>query len=80
MLTYTQSNRQTFGGHCDVAGSGALDRAWAGVSGCRGWEVRAVEIQVRRDATALRKGRLVETRIEGKYWMYWGEGAIDLAT
>ncbi len=25
-------------------------------------------------------GRLIATRIHGKYWMYWGEGAIRLAT
>lgn len=26
------------------------------------------------------KGRLIAARIDGKYWMYWGEGAIRLAT
>jgi predicted GH43/DUF377 family glycosyl hydrolase len=26
------------------------------------------------------KGRLIAARIDGKYWMYWGEGAIHLAT
>ena len=26
------------------------------------------------------KGRLIAARINGKYWMYWGEGAVHLAT
>ncbi len=26
------------------------------------------------------KGKILATRINGKYWMYWGEGAIRLAT
>ena len=30
--------------------------------------------------TQLSSGRLVAARIQGKYWMYWGEGAIHLAT
>src|ERR1019366_5832345 len=30
--------------------------------------------------TELVKGRLIAAKIDGKYWMYWGEGAIHLAT
>jgi predicted GH43/DUF377 family glycosyl hydrolase len=30
--------------------------------------------------THIVKGRLVAAKIDGKYWMYWGEGAIRLAT
>jgi beta-1,2-mannosidase len=30
--------------------------------------------------THLEKGRLIAVKINGKYWMYWGEGAIHLAT
>ena len=30
--------------------------------------------------TRLVNGRLIAARINGKYWMYWGEGAIHLAT
>lgn len=30
--------------------------------------------------TGLQNGRLIAVRIQGKYWMYWGEGAIHLAT
>jgi predicted GH43/DUF377 family glycosyl hydrolase len=30
--------------------------------------------------THLDKGRLIAAKINGKYWMYWGEGAIHLAT
>jgi predicted GH43/DUF377 family glycosyl hydrolase len=30
--------------------------------------------------TALKDGRLVAARHEGKYWMYWGEGTIYAAT
>lgn len=27
-----------------------------------------------------KKGRLIAAKIDGKYWMYWGEGAIHIAT
>lgn len=30
--------------------------------------------------TELRDGRLVAARIDGRFWMYWGEGAIFAAT
>ena len=30
--------------------------------------------------TELRDGRLVAARIDGHYWMYWGEGALHAAT
>ncbi|HZB87729.1 MAG TPA: glycoside hydrolase family 130 protein [Terracidiphilus sp.] len=30
--------------------------------------------------TRVTKGRLIAARIDGLYWMYWGEGAIHLAT
>jgi predicted GH43/DUF377 family glycosyl hydrolase len=30
--------------------------------------------------TEVKGGRLVAARIRGKFWMYWGEGAIRLAT
>ena len=30
--------------------------------------------------TELRDGRLVAARVDGKYWMYWGEGTIYAAT
>jgi len=30
--------------------------------------------------TELKNGRLVAARIEGRYWMYWGEGLIFAAT
>ncbi len=30
--------------------------------------------------THLEKGRLIAARINGRFWMYWGEGAIHLAT
>ena len=30
--------------------------------------------------TRLSHGRLIAARIHGKYWMYWGEGRISLAT
>lgn len=30
--------------------------------------------------TKLMNGRLIAARIQGKYWMYWGEGEVHLAT
>jgi predicted GH43/DUF377 family glycosyl hydrolase/lysophospholipase L1-like esterase len=30
--------------------------------------------------TQVEKGRLIAARINGMYWMYWGEGAIRIAT
>jgi len=38
---------------------------------------KSAGIVTRLDET---KGRLIAARIDGKYWMYWGEGAIHLAT
>jgi beta-1,2-mannosidase len=30
--------------------------------------------------TQLRKGKIVAAKIKGKYWMYWGEKGVNLAT
>ncbi len=30
--------------------------------------------------TILKNGKFIATKIEGKYWMYWGEGPVYLAT
>jgi predicted GH43/DUF377 family glycosyl hydrolase len=38
---------------------------------------KSAGIVTRLDAV---KGRLIAARIDGKFWMYWGEGAIRLAT
>jgi beta-1,2-mannosidase len=83
ILSYTQWNRHT--AHLAVATSrdlvhwtkhgpafqDALDGKYA-----NRWS-KSGGIVTRLDQT---KGRLIAAKIDGKYWMYWGEGTVYLAT
>jgi predicted GH43/DUF377 family glycosyl hydrolase len=83
VLTYTQWNRETFS--VGIATSRDLTQ-WtkhgpafltaAGGKYAR-LKYKSAGIVTRLDAD---KGRLIAAKIDGKYWMYWGEGAIRLAT
>ncbi len=83
VLTYTQWNRQTFS--VGIASSRDLIHwtkygpAFLSAAGGKYAHLRykSAGIVTRLDET---KGRLIAARIDGKYWMYWGEGAIHLAT
>ena len=41
---------------------------------------RGYGVLKRLGSTPLRRDRLVAAKIDGKYWMYWGEGTIFAAT
>ena len=81
VLTYTQWNRQTYSVgiatspdlvHWTKRGPAFLD--------ADGGKYAQLKYKSSGIVTALRNGRLTAAKIDGKYWMYWGEGAIHLAT
>lgn len=81
VMTYTQWNRETYSvgiatsrdlRHWEKHGPAFLD-----ASGGKYAHLRYKSAGI---VTALRNGRLIAARIRGKYWMYWGEGKIGLAT
>lgn len=83
VLTYTQWNRKTHSvgiassrdlTHWTKHGPAFLTAAGGKYAGLR---YKSAGIVTRLDAA---KGRLIAAKIDGKYWMYWGEGAIHLAT
>lgn len=81
VLTYTQWNRQTYS--VGIATSPDLVHwtkhgpAFLNADGGKYADLRYKSAGI---VTALRDGRLKAIRIRGQYWMYWGEGAIHLAT
>jgi beta-1,2-mannosidase len=81
VLTYTQWNRKTFS--VGIATSSDLTHwtkhgtAFADASGGKYAELKYKSAGI---VTQLDKGRLIAAKINGRYWMYWGEGAIHLAT
>jgi predicted GH43/DUF377 family glycosyl hydrolase len=81
VLTYTQWNRQIW--RVGVATSPDLEH-WTkygpAFSNAAGGKYANLKYKSAGIVTTLRDGRLVAVRINGQYWMYWGEGAIHLAT
>lgn len=83
VLTYTQWNRETYS--VGIASSRDLTHwtkhgpAFLKAAGGKYAQLKykSAGIVTRLDAA---KGRLIAARIVGKYWMYWGEGSIRLAT
>jgi predicted GH43/DUF377 family glycosyl hydrolase/lysophospholipase L1-like esterase len=83
VLTYTQWNRQTYS--VGIATSPDLEHwtkhgpAFLTAAGGKyaSLKYKSAGIVTRLDRT---KGRLIAAKIDGKYWMYWGEGYIHLAT
>ncbi|MGD0632137.1 MAG: glycoside hydrolase family 130 protein [Terracidiphilus sp.] len=83
VLTYTQWNRKTYSVgiatssdlmHWTKHGPAFLEAAGGKYAGLM---YKSAGIVTRLD---LAKFRLIAAKIDGKYWMYWGEGAIRLAT
>jgi predicted GH43/DUF377 family glycosyl hydrolase len=81
VLTYTQWNRQTYSVgiatspdliHWTKYGPAFLSAAGGKYAGLK-YKSAGIVTQVEKD-------RLIAAQIQGKYWMYWGEGAIHLAT
>ncbi len=83
VLTYTQWNRKTYS--VGIATSPDLT-AWTkhgpAFLTAEGGKYAHLKYKSAGIVTRLDKdkGRLVAAKIEGKYWMYWGEGTIHLAT
>ncbi len=81
VLTYTQWNRKIYS--VGVATSPDLihwtkqGTAFASAAGGKYAELKYKSAGI---VTQLDRGRLIAVKINGKYWMYWGEGAIHLAT
>src|SRR6266851_3580721 len=81
ILTYTQWNRITY----SIGIATSIDlRHWTkhgpaflGVSSGR---YDTLKYKSGGIITQLKDNRLVAAKINGKYWLYWGEGAIHLAT
>lgn len=83
VLTYTQWNRETYS--VGIATSPDLTH-WTKYGpaffSAENGKYSALKYKSAGIVTRLdpAKGRLLAARINGKYWMYWGEGAIHLAT
>jgi beta-1,2-mannosidase len=81
VLTYTQWNRSNYS--VGMATSTDLEH-WTkhgpAFFDADGGKYAHLKYKSAGIVTALRSGRLIAIRIHGKYWMYWGEGAIHLAT
>lgn len=81
VLTYTQWNRKTYS--VGIGTSPDLEH-WTkhgpAFFTAKGGKYADLKYKSAGIVTALRDGRLKAVRIQGHYWMYWGEGAINLAT
>jgi beta-1,2-mannosidase len=83
VLTYTQWNRVTYS--VGIATSTDLEHwtkhgpAFLTAAGGKyaNLKYKSAGIVTRLDR---HKGRLIAAKIDGRYWMYWGEGAIHIAT
>jgi predicted GH43/DUF377 family glycosyl hydrolase/lysophospholipase L1-like esterase len=83
VLTYTQWNRKTYSvgiatstdlTHWTKHGPAFLTAAGGKYAHLK---YKSAGIVTRLDKN---KNRLIAAKIDGKYWMYWGEGAIHIAT
>ena len=81
VLTYTQWNRKTYS--VGIASSRDL-KHWTkhgpAFLTARGGKYAGLMYKSAGIVTQLREGRLMAAKIAGRYWMYWGEGSIRLAT
>lgn len=81
VLTYTQWNWKTYS--VGIATSTDLEH-WTkhgpAFFGAKGDKYAKLKYKSAGIVTTLRDGKLLAARIHGQYWMYWGEGAIHLAT
>jgi predicted GH43/DUF377 family glycosyl hydrolase len=81
ILTYTQWNRVTYS--VGIASSPDLEH-WRkhgpAFLAAGGGKYANLKYKSAGIVTELLGGKLVAARIQGKFWMYWGEGVIHLAT
>jgi len=81
VLTYTQWNRVTYS--VGIATSPDLvhwTKHGPAFFGSAGGRYDSLQYKSAGIVTRLEEDRLVAAKVNGKYWMYWGEGAIHLAT
>ncbi|GGH16197.1 glycoside hydrolase family 130 protein [Silvibacterium dinghuense] len=81
VLTYTQWNRKTYA--VGIATSPDLvhwTKSGPAFKGAAGGKYDSLRYKSAGILTAIVDGRLKAAKIDGKFWMYWGEGAIHLAT
>jgi predicted GH43/DUF377 family glycosyl hydrolase/lysophospholipase L1-like esterase len=81
VLTYTQWNRQTYS--VGVATSRDLvhwTKQGPAFLAAAGGKYANLKYKSAGIVTRLEKDKLLAARINGMYWMYWGEGAIHIAT
>lgn len=81
VMTYTQWNRATYS--IGIATSGDLlvwHKYGPAFGSLPGGKYSGLQYKSGAIVTALAGGRLLAARIRGKYWMYWGEGTIRVAT
>ncbi len=81
VMTYTQWNRMTYS--VSIATSHDLvhwTKYGPAFLTALGGKYAHLKYKSAGIVTELKKGRLIAARINGLYWMYWGEGAIHLAT
>ncbi len=81
VLTYTQWNRTTYS--VGIATSTDL-KHWTkhgpAFFAAAGGKYADLKYKSAGILTRIEKDRLIAAKIDGRYWMYWGEGAIHLAT
>ena len=81
VLTYTQWNRETYS--VGIATSRDLmhwTKDGPAFLTAYGGKYAHLKYKSAGIVTKLVKGRLIAAKIDGMYWMYWGEGSIRLAT
>ena len=81
VLTYTQWNRVTYS--IGIATSPDLlhwTKHGPAFLGAHGGKYDQLQYKSGGVVTELRGDRLIAVKIDGRYWMYWGEGTIHLAT
>jgi len=81
VITYTQWNRETYS--IGIATSRDLlvwHKYGPAFGSAPGGKYSTLQYKSGAIVTALRNGRLIAARIQGKYWMYWGEGKVRVAT
>ena len=81
VLTYTQYNGQTY----DVGIATSKDLIhWTkfgpAFEGALAGRFDGLRYKSAGIVTTVKSGRLIAAKMHGKYWMYWGEGKIRLAT
>jgi beta-1,2-mannosidase len=81
VITYTQWNRKTYS--IGIATSRDLitwQKRGPAFGSAPGEKYSSLQYKSGAIVTALKNGRLIAARIQGKYWMYWGEGTVRVAT